>query len=349
MIRYCSMALLLLALAQTAGAAEAVVTKVRGAVLNVDKGADQGLVVGMEVMVVRPPGEAIIHPITGENLGSPEIRLAAGEVAKVSANSGVIRLKGLPLMAVRNGDVIRFVAPESPQAQAQQAQQEVAKKEEAQERQQLKTDVSGLTRDVRSIQERIKTFETLVQKLDKMDKLYQTQMRGVNSNISDLRQQMRKIQETVEDLRKVPVKSKGEAPDSFSSAQLNNLRKVILEEINNQKALLTPPAPPPVEHNEAPPKVEEPRPEPAPEPKEEETQPEAPPAEPAVPEAPFYTTTLFMGGVGGVGLLLLGYYLFNRLRSGKGDEEEEEEEEPEAEVEVEEEEEEDDIVVEESK
>ena len=31
---------------------------------------------GLPVTIVRPPGEAVIHPITGENLGAPEVELA---------------------------------------------------------------------------------------------------------------------------------------------------------------------------------------------------------------------------------------------------------------------------------
>ncbi|MBI2503186.1 MAG: hypothetical protein HYW07_08115 [Candidatus Latescibacteria bacterium] len=353
MIRFCWTALLLCALAQAAGAAEAVVTKVRGLSLNVDKGANQGLVVGMEVVVVRPPGEAVIHPITGENLGSPEIRLAAGEVAKVSAGSGVVRLKGLPLMAVRAGDVIRFVAPESPkEVMEQQARVEVEKKEEAQERQQLKSDVSGLTRDVKNIQGTIHTLENMVQRLEKVDERMRAQMQGVNTDINALKREMAKIRETVAALVSPKVdKSKGEKPDTLSTEQLDHLRQLIQDEIHKLRAEIPPEttvvqsAPAVEEHHPEPEQVE---PEPEPEPAEEEPQPEESPETDA---APFYTTTWFMGAVGGLGLLGLGYYLFTFFTSRKGgdeEEEEEEDEEPEAEVEVEEEEE-DDIVVEESK
>ena len=54
-------------------AGEALVTRVRGSVLTIDAGAEGGLIKGLAVDIVRPPGEAIIHPITGENLGAPEM------------------------------------------------------------------------------------------------------------------------------------------------------------------------------------------------------------------------------------------------------------------------------------
>ena len=52
-------------------AGEALITRVRGSVLTIDAGAEGGLIKGLSVDIVRPPGEAIIHPITGEDLGPP--------------------------------------------------------------------------------------------------------------------------------------------------------------------------------------------------------------------------------------------------------------------------------------
>ncbi|MSR82109.1 MAG: hypothetical protein EXS58_04185 [Candidatus Latescibacteria bacterium] len=319
MNRYCWTALLLCALAQAAGAGEAMVTKVRGLSLNVDKGADQGLVVGMEVMVVRPPGEAVIHPITGENLGSPEIRLAAGQVAKVSAGSGVVRLKGLPLMAVRAGDVIRFVATGSPsQVMEQQTHTEVAKKEEAEERQQLKSDVSGLTRDVKSIQGTIHTLENMVARLEKVDERFRAQLKGISGDINGLRREMSQIREQVSALVSPTVgKMRGEKPDSLSSEQLDHLRQVIQEEIRKLRAEIPPEttvvqAAPAVEEHHSEPEVHaEPEHHEAehhePEPAEEEHHEEE---TPAVEEPPFYTATWFLSAVGGLGVLGLGYYLW---------------------------------------
>lgn len=365
MIRYCWTVLLLCALAQAAGAAEAVVTKVRGLSLNVDKGADQGLVVGMEVVVVRPPGEAVIHPITGENLGSPEIRLAAGQVAKVSARAGVVRLKSLPLMAVRAGDVIRFVATESPnQAMEEQTRVEVERKEEAQERQQLKSDVSGLTRDVKDTQTRIHSLENMVERLEKVDERFRAQLKGISGDINGLRREMSQIREQISTLVSPKVgKMKGEKPDSLSSEQLDHLRQIIQEEIRKLRAEIPPEttvvqAAVPVEEHHAEPEVHAEPEHAEPEHHEEEhTEPALPEEEhheeetSATEEPPFYTATWFLGVLGVVGLAIVGFVAAKFLKGRKGggdEEEEEEEEEPEAEVEVEEEEE-DDIVVEESK
>ncbi len=356
-MRYCWTALLLCALAQAADAADAVVTKVRGLSLNVDKGADHGLVAGMEVVVVRPPGEAVIHPITGENLGSPEIRLAVGEVAKVSAASGVVRLKALPLMPVRAGDVIRFVAAETAgQVMEEQFRGDVARHEEAQERQQLKSDVSSLTRDVKNIQTTIHALENMMQRLEKADERMRAQMQGINTDVNALKREMAKIRESVAALVSPKVeKGRGETADTLTSTQLDHLRQIIQDEITKLRAEIPPPAPETTAVAEHTPAIEEHHPEPEAheeEPLEPEPVEEAHEEEPPTEEIPFYTTTWFMGTVGTVGVLGLGYYLLTFLKGRKGEEEEEEEEdeEPEAEVEVEEEEEEeDDIVVEESK
>ncbi|MCC7260941.1 MAG: hypothetical protein IT369_00330 [Candidatus Latescibacteria bacterium] len=360
-MRYCWTALLLCVLAQAAGAADAVVTKVRGLSLNVDKGADQGLVAGMEVVVVRLPGEAVIHPITGENLGSPEIRLAAGDVAKVSAGSGVIRLKSLPLMPVHAGDVVRYVATETVgQVAEEQIRVDVARREDAQERQQLKSDVSGLTRDVKNIQTTIHSLENMVQRLEKVDERMRAQMKGISTDVNALKREMAAIRETVATLVSPKVEKRHGESDTLTATQLDRLRQIIQEEITKLRAEMPPPAPETTAVAVHTPAIEEHHPEPEthaePEAQHEEAPAqEEPPAEeePPVEEVPFYTTTWFMATVGGIGVLGLGYYLFTFLKGRKGDEEEEEEEEddePDAEVEVEEdEEEEDDIVVEESK
>lgn len=336
-MKRCGMlALLLLVLARAAGAGEAVVTKVRGAMVSVDKGAGDGLVVGMEVVVVRPPGAAVIHPITGENLGSPAIRLAAGQVAKVAAGSGVVQLKETPLLAVRPGDVIRFAGAEAPKAEAmiEQERREVAQKEEAQERQQLKSDLSGITRDLKSVQGTIRTLENMMQRLERVDESLKAQMRGITTDVNALKKEMKAIREMVTALSAVPVEKPGGEADTLTAEQMIRLRQVIQEEIQALRAQ----APPETTAVAEPQVIEEVEEEP---PVEEEL-----PEEPAAP--PFYTSTWFMGGVGGLGALISLYYLFGWLKSRSGGSEDDEEEEEEKEVEVEEVEE-DDIVVEETK
>jgi len=99
----------LVAWALPADAGEGLVTKVRGITLTIDKGADDGLEIGLEMAVVRLANEAIIHPLTGENLGAPEIEIASGRINKVSARAASIQLDGNPIITVRSGDIARFL------------------------------------------------------------------------------------------------------------------------------------------------------------------------------------------------------------------------------------------------
>ena len=102
----------LVLLATGSHAGEGLITKVRGSNLTVDKGAEDGLTVGMKATVIRPPTEAVIHPVTGENLGAPEIILGAGEITKISGKASNVNLAQRPLMRVRPGDLVRFTTPE---------------------------------------------------------------------------------------------------------------------------------------------------------------------------------------------------------------------------------------------
>ena len=109
-----------------ADAGEGLITKVRGRTLAIDKGAADGLEVGLEVTVVRPPDEAIIHPLTGENLGAPEIEIASGRINKVSARAASVQLDGNPIISVRPGDMARFLTIEEKMVMEQEVATETA-------------------------------------------------------------------------------------------------------------------------------------------------------------------------------------------------------------------------------
>ena len=145
------LALLSIALLQATDshAGEAYITKARGNSLTIDKGAEAGLVVGTEVIVVRPPGEAVIHPVTGENLGSPEIEITTGEVTKTSARAASIAVRGRALLSIQPGDMVRFMTAEEEMVMDQE--RSMAREEKAQqERRQIKSNVKELTKNIRN-------------------------------------------------------------------------------------------------------------------------------------------------------------------------------------------------------
>ena len=90
-------------------AGEALITKVRGSSLTIDTGAEAGMVQGMVVTIIRPPSEAVIHPITGENLGAPEVEIGTGKISKTANRAANVRIGPGLLLPVRPGDIVRFV------------------------------------------------------------------------------------------------------------------------------------------------------------------------------------------------------------------------------------------------
>ena len=140
-------ALMAAALATPVVAGEAFVTKARGTSITIDKGADDGIEVGLDMTIFRPPEEAVIHPLTGENLGAPEIELVTGKVSKVSARAASITLISAPLLSLRPGDVARFVTIEEQMVLDQEMSTETAEKA-ASERQQIRSDAGKLSRNI---------------------------------------------------------------------------------------------------------------------------------------------------------------------------------------------------------
>jgi len=110
------------------------ITKIRGRTLTIDKGADDGLEVGLEVTIVRLPDEAIIHPLTEKNLGAPEIEIAGGRINKVYARAASIQLDSNPILSIRPGDMGRFLTMEEKMVMEQEVSTETVE-QAARERQ----------------------------------------------------------------------------------------------------------------------------------------------------------------------------------------------------------------------
>ena len=123
----------LLLRAYSSHAGEALITKVRGSSLTIDTGAEAGMVQGMVVTIIRPPSEAVIHPITGENLGAPEVEIGSGL-----------------LLPVRPGDIVRFVTSDEEMIMDQE--RSVAREDkDAQEHQGFNKEISQLAHNIRNV------------------------------------------------------------------------------------------------------------------------------------------------------------------------------------------------------
>ncbi|MEE2659462.1 MAG: hypothetical protein VX733_13225 [Candidatus Latescibacterota bacterium] len=332
---------LVLAGTQRADAGEATITKVRGATLTVDKGAEDGIEIGLKVTAIRAPEEVILHPLTGENLGAPELELADGEITKVSARAASVRLGNAPLLSVRPGDIIRYLTVEEQMLQDQEMATQSAEAA-ADERKQIRSDASRLTRNLQSIQGTIRGLERAIKDLRSFDKdVVQPQFNRINRDILEMHADIEQLKETVLhlsmlDLQDVPTEA--EAAEK-ANQEREELRQMIEQEIERIRGQLRATAAPMVGDGE-------PMPPPGSEGEEME--------QPFEEESSFLMQPWFFGLIGALGLAGVAFFMYTRMSDGGGDEEddeesedfaEEDEEDDEIEVDVEED---DDIVVEET-
>ncbi len=198
-------------------AGEGFVIKVRGMGLTIDKGADDGMVVGMSVTVMRSPDEPVIHPITGENLGSPEIEIADGEITKVSARASSIRLPRPALLPVRPGDIVRYTTVDEQTTETAEGA--------TQERRVIR---GGASRPAGNI----KGVERSIKRLDRFDKdVVQPQFTRINKDMVAIKDELRELRETVTLLGSVPDIGAvtGEMPSELSEADAEILTELIQE------------------------------------------------------------------------------------------------------------------------
>ncbi len=331
----------LLLLATGSHAGEGLITKVRGSNLTVDKGAEDGLTVGMKVIVIRPPTEAVIHPVTGENLGAPEINLGPGEITKTSGRASNVNLAQRPLMGVRPGDLVRFTTPEEEMIMEQESA--MVSKEKAQgERRALRGNISGLTKKIQATQRRISGLEAILKRLDRTQNGFITQLQLAHKDITLMKEDIDDIKESISLMGAVPVDEMGEAGaagfDLQNEENLTQLKDVVQGMIDELRA-------------EIPAQVMEP---------EEEIDlgedEDLDLEEEVEEEPPFYTQTWFFGIIGAIGILAVVAFLYLKMAAASEEDEEDEEDDEEEELDDEEDEddedfeveEEDDIIVEET-
>ena len=327
--------LLLLATGSQAG--EGLITKVRGSNLTIDKGAEDGLTVGMKVTVIRPPTEAVIHPVTGENLGAPEINLGPGEITKTSGRASNVNLAQRPLMGVRPGDLVRFTTPEEEMIIEQESA--MVSKEKAQgERRALRGNISNLTKKIQATQRRISGLEGTLKRLDRMQQGFIVQLQGAHKDITLMKEDIDDIKESISLMGAVPVDEPGEVGgagfDLQNEENLTELKDVVRSMIEELRREI------PVQVMES----------------EEDldlgVDEDLDLEEEVEEEPPFYTQTWFFGIIGAIGILAVVAFLYMKMAAASEEDEEdeedfevEEEDEDEEDFEVEEE---DDIIVEET-
>jgi hypothetical protein len=340
------------ATAPSAYAGEALITKVRGSILTIDAGAESGLVRGLPVSIVRPPGEAIIHPITGENLGAPEVIIGMGEVSKTSNRAANIQIGSGLLMTVRPGDIARFTTPEEDML-IDQERTVASSEKNLEEHQGFRNEISRLTRSIKGVSKRIGGLEGMMKRVVRVEEGFRVQLRGINTDMNTMKEDITDLKESVALMGSVPVDGlEGDGAstpvDLSSEESVEQIREIVRGVLGDTPAQVAPVSeeeralPEEVDIEALPEEVDIEALLDAEEPEEGE-------------EDPFYLQTWFFGIIGAIGILGVAAFAYLRMMAD-GEEDEEEIEEDDDDMDMDDDldmddmeiEEEDDIVVEET-
>lgn len=298
-----------------ADAGEALITKVRGSMLTIDAGAEGGLVRGLRVEIVRPPGEAIIHPITGENLGAPEVVIGFGEISKTSNRAANVELGSGLLMSVRPGDIARFMTPEEDMLMDQE--RTVASQEKnLEEHQGFRNEISRLTRSIKSVSGRIGGLEKMMKRVERVEEGFRVQLRGINTDMNTMKEDITDLKESVALMGSVPVDGlqgdgDGAPVDLSSEESVDQIREIVRGVLGETPAQMAPVS---AEERTLPAEVDLEAPLDEEVPEEEE-------------EDPFYLQTWFFGIIGALGILGVAAFAYLRMMADDGEDEEDEEDE----------------------
>ncbi|MBN60034.1 MAG: hypothetical protein CME20_01640 [Gemmatimonadetes bacterium] len=297
-------------------AGEALITKVRGASLTIDSGAEAGLVQGMTVIIIRPPGEAVIHPITGENLGAPEVEIGSGEIAKISNRAASVRLGPGLLLPVKPGDIVRYTTPDEEMIMDQE--RSTARQEQnLEDHQDFRKDISQMTRSIRNVQGRIGGIEKAIERVERVEEGFRVQLRGINTDINTMKDDIKDLKESVALMGTVPIEGLDEAGQPLGGLSLDNeedvaaLKQVVRDVLGEEQVATELP---PLEEDELalPPEGE----------LDEDEEPEA-----EEEEESFFTSALFFIILGVIGILAVVAFFVLRMMAGNGEDEEDEEDE----------------------
>ena len=295
-------------------AGEALITKVRGASLTIDSGAEAGLVQGMIVIIIRPPGEAVIHPITGENLGAPEVEIGSGEIAKISNRAASVRLGPGLLLPVKPGDIVRYTTPDEEMIMDQE--RSTARQERnLEDHQDFRKDISQMTRSIRNVQGRIGGIEKAIERVERVEEGFRVQLRGINTDINTMKDDIKDLKESVALMGTVPIEGLDEAGQPLGGLSLDNeedvaaLKQVVRDVLDEEQVATELP---PLEEDELalPPEGEL------------DEEPEA-----EEEEESFFTSALFFIILGVIGILAVVAFFVLRMMAGSREEEDEEDEE----------------------
>ena len=233
-------AIFLLAVGMKNGdAGEALVTKVRGSVVTIDAGLESGLVSGLSVELIRPPSEEIIHPITGENLGAPEVVIGQGAISKTSDRAANIKVDPGLIMAIRPGDIARYVTPEENMLVDQERSIATEEKND-QDHKIIRSEVSRLTKSIKNVQKRIGGLETVMKRVERVEEGFRVQLRSINTDVNTMKDDISDLKESVSLMGAIPIagldEEAGDVVDLQSEENAGQIRDIVREFLEEEKA-----------------------------------------------------------------------------------------------------------------
>jgi hypothetical protein len=298
-------------------AGEALITKVRGSTMTIDTGAEAGMVQGMVVTIIRPPGEAVIHPITGENLGAPEVEIGTGKISKTANRAANVRIGPGLLLPVRPGDIVRFVTSDEEMIMDQE--RSVAREDKnAQDHQGFHKEISQLARNIRNVQGRIGGLEKMMKRVERVEEGFKVQLRGINTDMNTMKDDIKDLKESVALMGTIPIVGLDENGESMggglnleSEEDVEALKQVVREVLESEQVT-----------SDLPPLEKEELALPAEDGMEMEEDLEVLEEE---EEGSFFTSSIFFGILGAIGILAVAAFAYLKMTAG-GEEDEEHEE-----------------------
>ena len=175
---------------------ETPVSKAGKKTIQIKAGRNQGVKKGMKLDVFRQE-ERVLHPITGEVLGSPKVKIAEVKIVKVfwKSSQGKITLSYAPILA---GDVVRESGSVPMEPVAASASMGSAK---AMPRgsDYINEIAERLTSEIAGVKKKINSLSKTLRRIGKIERGI-ARMRGeigaMQSNISNLKQEVETLKET---------------------------------------------------------------------------------------------------------------------------------------------------------
>ena len=263
--------------------------------------------------IVRPP-RGIIHPITGENLGAPELVIGRGEISKTSNRAANIQVGPGLLLSVRPGDIARFTTPEEEMLMDQERR--LLRRKKSRRAPGIPQRDIALTRSIKSVQGRIGGLENMMKRVERVEEGFRVQLRGINSDMNVMKEDIADLKEAVSLMGAVPIagldgEEVQEPVDLSSEESVGQIRQIVQDVIDESQIGM---APLEGEDLELP----------------DETSlnmnSDGNESQEGAEEGAFYTQTWFFLLFGALGILLIAAYFYLRFMRGSEEDEEIEEE-----------------------